>query len=242
MEARRIAVPATLGQQQVESLAADLAGAVADPQVATIVLEGTDEAFCRGLDADALLATDSEDERRRAIENYQACLRQIRLGPKPALALVDGPALGGGVGLVAACDVVVATNRASFAFPESLFGLIPAMVLPLALERMRPQQARLWAVTATSRTAAEALAVGLVDQVVPADKLAGTAKRWIRQLGRARPAGLAQLASFSAHVATLSIEDALAEGGRVTLAASGDPAVRKALHSFREHGTLAWED
>jgi enoyl-CoA hydratase/carnithine racemase len=242
MEARRIGVPPSLGLQQVEALAAELAAATSDDSVSTIVLEGTNEAFCRGLDADALLATDDESERQRAVEGYQACLRSIRLGPKPALALVDGPALGGGVGLVAACDVAVATERSSFAFPESLFGLIPAMVLPLALERMRPQQARLWAITASSRTPEEALGAGLVDQLVPHDNLARTGKRWIRQLGRARPAGLARLATFSARAAVLSVEDALVEGGRITLAASGDPQVRKALRNFREHGVLSWED
>ena len=242
MEAGHIAVPGSLGLEAVEALAAQLATAISAANVSTIVLEGSSDAFCRGLDADALLATDDEEERRRAIEGYQACLRSIRLGPKPTLALVDGPALGGGVGIVAACDVAVATERASFAFPESLFGLIPAMVLPLALERMRPQQVRLWAITASSRTADEALAAGLVDQVVARDQLERAGKRWVRQLGRARPDGLAKLASFTARAAALSVEDALAEGGRITLAASGDPQVRKALRNFREHGLLSWED
>lgn len=242
MEACRISLPAALGLDTVEQLARDLEQAATDTGVRVIVLQGTGDTFCRGLDADELIATEDEAERRRAIEGYQRCLRALRLGPKPALALVDGAALGGGVGLVAACDVAVATERATFAFPEALFGLIPAMVLPLALERMRPQVARLWAITASSRGAEEALTAGLVDQLVAHPDLERAGKRWVRQLGRARAEGLAKLARFSARAATLSLEDALLEGGAITLAASGDPEVRRALRAFREHGVLNWED
>jgi enoyl-CoA hydratase/carnithine racemase len=114
------------------------------------------------------------------------------------------------------------------------------MILPLVLERMAPQKARLWAITASSRTAQEAFEAGLVDQVVPHERLERAGQRWARQLGRARPSGLDRLARFSAQATHLSLEDALAEGGRITLEATGDAEVRNALRSFRDHGT--WED
>ena len=237
---RQVPLPENLGLQVVAALAETLEALLADPSLRVLVLTGSADAFCRGLDAGELLATGAEADRGRAIADFQRCLQAIRLGPKPCVALVDGPAQGGGVGLAAACDVVVASERATFAFPETLFGLIPAMILPLVLERMAPQKVRLWAITAASRTAQEALEAGLVDQLVSSDQLDRAGQRWAHRLGRARPSGLGKLARFSARAAHLSPEDALTEGGRITLEATGDPEVRKALRSFQDHGS--WED
>lgn len=237
---RHIPLPGTLGLVTVAGLADELESVQSDPSVRVLTLSGSEDAFCRGLDADELLDAATEAQRSRAITDFQRCLRAIRLGPKPCVALVDGPAQGGGVGLAAACDVVVATERATFAFPETLFGLIPAMVLPLVFERMTRQKARLWAITASSRTAEAALEAGLVDQLVPSDKLEHAGRRWAQQLGRARPTALAKLAGFSARAACLPLGEALAEGGRITLGSTADPEARKALRSFRDQGT--WED
>ena len=78
---------------------------------------------------------------------------------------MEGAARGGGVGLAAACDVVVASEDSSFALPELLFGLLPAVALPFLLDRISIQAIRLWALTGHSRSAAEAMADGLVDQI-----------------------------------------------------------------------------
>lgn len=242
MEPRTIHIPPRLGLDSVERLRRELNEANLDAEVGVLVLRGSQEVFCNGLDTDELLLGADHAARARAIEGFQAVLAGIRLGPKPTLAVVAGSALGGGVGLVAACDLALGSTAASFAFPEALFGLIPAMVLPLALERMRPQVARLWALTASRRSAEEALSAGLLDQVVEPARLERAVTRWVRQLSRVRPEGVRQLMTFSARASRLSIEEALAEGGRITLEASGDDAVRSALSSFREHGVFSWED
>lgn len=242
METGRIQVPARLGAQSIAGFAAELEAAAANREVRVIVLEGSSEVFCRGLDTDELLQTSDPEVRLCAIEGFQRCLRAIRVGPKPTIAVVDAPAQGGGVGVAAAADLVLATERASFALPESLFGLIPAMVLPLLLERMRPQLARLWGLTAESHGAEEALAAGLVDRVAPHAELERAVRRAMRELGRPRPSGVAALRRFSARALELPLEQALAEGGALTLAASQEPAVVRALHDFREHGFIGWSD
>jgi enoyl-CoA hydratase/carnithine racemase len=156
--------------------------------------------------------------------------------------VVDGPAQGGGVGVAAAADFVLASERSSFALPEVLFGLIPAMVLPVLLERIRPQLARRWALTAESQGPSEALAAGLVDRVVPSAELERAERRVVRELSRARPAAVRALSAYSARALELPLVEALAAGGELTLAASLEPAVGRALRSFREYGMVDWDE
>ena len=241
MEACRIPLPPTLGLQSVRQLREQLEAAQQAQGPRVILLEGSAEAFCRGLDASELLSAPDPDDRAAAIRGFVGCLRLLRMGKKATLAAVDGPAMGGGVGLLAACDVVLASTRATFALPELLFGLVPAMVLPVVLERMAPQKARLWSLTAHARSSAEALTAGLVDEVVTPERLERAAKRWVRQLGRGQPEAVATLHDFSARVRSLPIDQALAAGGEVTQAATADPAVQRALAGFRS-GVSSWEE
>ena len=240
-QAATIELPALLDGPSVQSLRQRIASAEADLGVKVLVLSGSESVFCQGLDADKLVRTEPSETLGAAIEQFAAALRALRLGSKPSVALVDGPALGGGVGLAAACNGVVATERATFGLPEALFGLIPAMVLPLLLERMRPQKVRLWALTATRRSAEEALREGLVDEVVPSERLGRAARRWTRSLSRARPRAVRALAEFSLRAARLSLEEALGEGAALTHAAVSDPEVRRILRAFREEGMLDTE-
>jgi enoyl-CoA hydratase/carnithine racemase len=237
----RIELPPSLDGVTVRQLRQSVQSAEDDPRLRLLLLSGTEQAFCQGLDADGLSLPEQAEALRPAIEDFAATLRTIRLGSKPAVALVDGPALGGGVGLAAACDVVVATERASFGLPESLFGLIPAMVLPLLLERMAPQKARLWALTAHRRGAQEALEAGLADEVVPSAMLGRAGKRWTKSLSRARPRAVRALAEFSIRAASLPLCEALAEGAVLTRTAISDPEVRRALRIFHEEGVLDTE-
>src|SRR5438477_5999325 len=92
-----------------------------------------------------------------------------RSNGKVTLAVVDEQALGGGVGLAAVCDYVLATERATFGLPELLLGLVPATIFPILLERMPPQRARRLALLGHTQNAAQASASGLVDEVVASD-------------------------------------------------------------------------
>jgi enoyl-CoA hydratase/carnithine racemase len=168
-------------------------------------------------------------------------LLSLRSAPKPTIALVDGSASGGGVGLAAACDLVICTERASFAFPEVLFGLVPAMVLPLVLERMSPQRARLWALTGLAHGPEEALAAGLADVVIPSAALERELKRWLRKLARGHVRGVAELKRLT-ETLPLSLEQAIERGLQLTASALDDEAVLSAIRSFLDDGTPPWED
>ncbi len=242
MSERRIELPPSLDLGGVEALVATLEAALGDPSVRTLCLVGGGPVFCRGLDVDALLATEDLSLRRRAIVAYQRALVVLRGGGKPAVALVEGAAQGGGVGLAAACDVVVATTAATFALPEALFGLAPAMVLPILFERMTPQRARLLALTPHARTAAEALVLGLCDEVVAPMQAERAVGRWTKRLARVRPASARAIARVSSLCASRSLPEALAAAGELTFSATSDPAVIEALRRFREEGLVGEEE
>ncbi|MBN2196436.1 MAG: enoyl-CoA hydratase/isomerase family protein [Polyangiaceae bacterium] len=242
MSDRRIVLPPSLDFGGVSSLAEALDAALADRAVRVLMLVGEGKVFCRGLDVEALLATADRELVRGAIAVYQRALLALRRGGKPSVALVDGAAQGGGVGLAAGCSVVIATTSATFALPEALFGLAPAMVLPILFERMTVQRARLLALTPHARSAAEALAIGLCDEVVEPAQAERAVGRWVRWLCRVRPASAECIARIGSTVGTGSLEAALAAGGELTYAAASDSAVMDALQRFRESGRLGEED
>ena len=160
-----------------EAMIADLDAAftelAADDDVRVIVLAGAGKHFSAGADlqwmqraSQASEAWNLEDARR-----FAAMLARIESCPKPTVARVQGAALGGGVGLVAACDVAVAADNASFAVSEAKFGILPAVIGPYVTNAVGKRQARRLALTTARIAAAEALAIGLVQQVVPLAEL-----------------------------------------------------------------------
>lgn len=177
-----------------------------------LVIESVPGMFCRGMDLEFLIAHAGEDQTER-IAAYANCMERLRCCDKAVVCLIDGEAMGGGVGLAAAADVVIATARSVFALPECVLGLIPAMVMPLLCERMPVQKARWMALSSRSVKAEEALAIGLVDELVEGPIQAEQALRSVlKRLLRASPRAVARLKHFSTEIATLSRADALQAG------------------------------
>ena len=144
-----------------------------DDDVRVVVLTGAGSAFSAGADLEWMRASrDLSDERNRddtavmaaAFETVDAC-------PKAVVARVNGPAIGGGAGLVACADVAVAVEGARFAFAEVRLGLLPAVISPYVLRAIGPGRARELFTTGRAFDAAEAAAYGLVHRVVAADAL-----------------------------------------------------------------------
>ena len=147
--------------------------AVADTAVRVIVLAGEGKHFSAGADlqwmqraSTATLAWNVDDARR-----FAGMLSRIERCPKPTLARVQGAALGGGVGLTAACDIAIASEDASFAVSEAKFGILPAVIGPYVTNAIGKRQAKRLALTTERIGAAEALALGLVQKVVPVGDL-----------------------------------------------------------------------
>jgi methylglutaconyl-CoA hydratase len=155
---------------ELDSVFAQLAD---DASVRVIVLAGDGKHFSAGADLQwmqrasaASLEWNLQDARR-----FAAMLARIESCPKPTVARVQGAALGGGVGLACACDIAIASENASFAVSEARFGILPSVIGPYVVNAVGKRQARRLALTTTRIAAAEALAIGLVQQVVAGDAL-----------------------------------------------------------------------
>jgi enoyl-CoA hydratase/carnithine racemase len=238
-----ISVPATLDSMAVAVLASAIESAMRDDVVGVVVLQGSRDTFCKGLDLDEIASPEPDQSlnQRQAVADYCRCLEALRFSDKPTIAVVEGATAGGGVGLVAACDVVIASDTATFGLPEVLFGFAPAMVLPFLLERVPAHTARIWALTGIARPATEAQAQGLVDVVVSSNELLPELRRWLKSLRRGLRRGVKTIKQLSAIMPALDKSAALQLGQQSTLAALCDPGTVAAIRTFRNEGVLPWE-
>jgi methylglutaconyl-CoA hydratase/polyketide biosynthesis enoyl-CoA hydratase PksH len=183
-------LPDRLSAESVEQLHSVLQGDAGR----TLVLTGDPDIFCHGIDPDYLLSA-SDDEVTAVARRFDQCLALIQSYPAPTVAFVEGSALGGGVGLAAACDLVIARSSATFGLPELLFGLVPGVILPYLSSRMSAQAIRRMAYSGIAHTAFEARDSGLVD--VCDDATNGhVLRRWLRCLSRLNPEAVVELRSL----------------------------------------------
>ncbi|MCC6523239.1 MAG: enoyl-CoA hydratase/isomerase family protein [Polyangiaceae bacterium] len=241
MDAHPIELPETLSAASLEALEQALVRAEADARARVWLVTGGDGTFCRGMDLAGYAAGGVSGAALGSLRQFGACIGRLRRAGRPTIALVDGAVQGGGVGLAAACDIVLCTPRSSFALPEALFGLLPGIVLPVLLERMTLQQARLLTLLGSARDAGFAVAHGLADEVVPAGELRRRAARLGRELGRVGTPRVRGLRAWLYEAVTLDPEAALACGAEVTAELLKDDDVRRGIQAFLADGTPPWE-
>lgn len=160
-----------------------------DPNVRAVVLTGAGNAFSGGADlnmmkrvADYSTAENKDDARRLA-----HMLTSIYQSQKPTIALVNGPAMGGGLGLIAACDIAIGADTSFFALSEVRVGLIPAVISPFVTQAISVRQARRYFVTGERFDAQTAERIGLLHQVAPADALNDALDAMLENLLRGAP-------------------------------------------------------
>jgi methylglutaconyl-CoA hydratase len=160
-------------EAMIAELDAAFAALIDDEQVRVIVLAGDGKHFSAGADLQWMQRASmaSQDWNLQDARKFSAMLARIESCPKPTVARVQGAALGGGVGLACACDLAIAADNASFSVSEAKFGILPAVIGPYVTNAVGKRQAKRLALTATRIGAAEALAIGLVQQVVPLAEL-----------------------------------------------------------------------
>lgn len=163
-----------------------------DPQVQFLVLAGNGRSFSAGADLHWMRAMAAASE----ADNYaDACrlaelMRTLAFFPKPTLARVQGAAYGGGVGLIACCDIAISVSEAKFGLTESKLGLAPAVISPYVIGAIGARQALRLFLTAAVFDAPTARDLGLLHAVVPAHELDETLAREVRLLRRAGPAAM----------------------------------------------------
>jgi len=166
----------------------ELAAAFADVGDArAVVLSGDGASFSAGADVEWMRSSIdlSYDENVADALRLRAMLEAIDSCPAPVIGRVQGHALGGGCGLVACCDIVIAGPTTQFAFSEVKLGIVPAVISPFALGKIGTGSARRYFVTGERFSATEALRIGLIHEVT--DDLDGAVERVVRELLSAGP-------------------------------------------------------
>ncbi|MCF8177608.1 MAG: enoyl-CoA hydratase/isomerase family protein [Sulfuritalea sp.] len=141
---------------------------IADTEVRVLVISSTGKSFCAGADLNWMkrAAGYSNEDNLRDSRALAEMLRRLAQSPKPTIARVQGPAYGGGVGLVACCDVAIATFDAQFSLTEVKLGIIPAVISPHVIAAIGERYARRFMLTAERFSATEAYRMGLLHEIV----------------------------------------------------------------------------
>jgi methylglutaconyl-CoA hydratase len=215
----------------------------ADPDVRAIVLAAEGPAFCAGADLDWMrrMAQYSRDENRADALKLATMLRTIHECPKPVIARIHGPAFAGGVGLVAACDIAVASINAEFCLTETKLGLIPATIAPYVLRAMGANQARRYFLTAEKFDASEAFRIGLVHDIVPLEELDGTINRLLGTLMLTSAEAVTEAKRLVRDLAFRPIDDGLVADTAERIAAIRQSVDgREGIASFLEKRKPRW--
>ena len=160
-----------------------------DPATRAVVLTGAGSTFSAGADLNWMrdMAAASEDENREDSLALAALMRTLNFLSKPTIARVNGSAYGGGVGLIACCDIAIGVEGAKFSLSEVKLGLAPAVISPYVVAAIGQRQARRMFLTAEVFAAEEALRIGLLHQCVAAGELDAAIERSLHWLGKGGP-------------------------------------------------------
>jgi methylglutaconyl-CoA hydratase len=183
----------------------------ADDSVRAIVLAAKGTAFCAGADLDWMrrMSVYSHDENRQDARKLADMLRTIYECDKPVIARVHGDAYAGGIGLVAACDIAVASLDVEFCLSETKLGLVPATISPYVIQAIGERQARRYMVTAEKFSASEAFRIGLVHELVAPDELDTRINTLLGTLMVTSAAAVASTKRLVREVAGRRVDDAL---------------------------------
>jgi len=188
----------------IVELTAALEAFGADAHVRVVVLAGSGPSFSAGADLNwmrAMAAASEADNRADALA-LARLMRALDELPKPTIARVHGAAFGGGVGLVACCDIAIGVSEARFGLTESRLGLLPAVISPYVIAAIGARQARRWFASAEVFDAATALRLGLLHEVVSTDALDVAVEHQAALLLKAGPVASARAKRLIADVAT----------------------------------------
>jgi methylglutaconyl-CoA hydratase len=212
------------------------------PSTRVAVLTGDGPAFCAGADAEWMKRSKSfsREENERDAAALARLLTTIDDCPVPVIARVSGPALGGGAGLVAACDIAVADEAAQFGFPEVRLGLIPAVISTFVLPRIGTRAARRYFVTGERFAAPQALALGLIHEVTRTDALDSKVESIVREILQGGPGAVGAAKRLIRKVANLPRDQAIEETIRVISAIRVSPEAQEGLTAFLEKRKPNW--
>jgi methylglutaconyl-CoA hydratase len=209
------------------------------------MLTGAGDVFCAGADIGEMRAAGAAPPAQNEADSrrFATMLERLERQPQPTLALVNGAAFGGAVGLIAACDIALAATSARFALSEVRLGLVPAMISPYVIRAIGTREARRWFLSGEAMDAATALRIGLVHEAVDPGSLAAAADGVLGALLAGAPGAQAEIKRLIRHATGRSDagdEAMLADTARWIARVRAGPEAREGLSSFLERRKPRW--
>ena len=227
----------------IAALIDELGRLEADPRVRVLVLTANGKSFSAGADLSWMrrMADYSREENLQDARQLAELMRKLDGFPRPTLALVQGAAYGGGVGLVACCDMVIASHKASFCLSEVKLGLIPAVISPYVVSAIGPRAARRYFLSAERFSAVEASRINLVHELVAPEELQAKGAEFCSLLLKNGPYAMAAAKDLIAAVARGPIDQAMIHDTAERIADTRASAEGcDGLTAFLEKRTPSW--
>jgi len=209
-----------------------------------VILTGAGKAFCSGMDLEMLaaIAQQSAAENQEDSRRLAKLFRRIWSFPRPLIAAVNGAALAGGCGIATLCDFTLAVPEAKFGYTEVKIGFLPALVSVFLIRQIGEKRTRDLLLTGRIIEAAEAKELGLVNEIVPAEKLLERSRELAQLLIAASPASLSRakrlMTSAAAAGVDADLERAILENARIRCT----PDFKEGLASFLEKRKPVWRE
>ncbi|MBF0289175.1 MAG: enoyl-CoA hydratase/isomerase family protein [SAR324 cluster bacterium] len=212
-----------------------------DQGTRVIVLTGTGNTFCAGADLhDMQSATQSPDYAKQMGLQLGKMLQCINQCSRPVIAMVNGPAMGGGMGLVCVADIVLASSQVNFSFPEVHLGLVPAVISPFVIQRIGAIQTRRFFLTGEPFSAKAALMLGLVTEVSAPEQLNEVCQTYARHLLAGGPQALAECKRLIHYVTANGIEKNLKYTPEIFVKMLDSVEAKEGIQAFHEKRSPNW--
>jgi methylglutaconyl-CoA hydratase len=221
-------------------LVAHLRATANDPEVRVVVLTGSGTTFCAGADLAGAVAASSGGFAAGGTAGLVDVLVAMLDHPKPIIGRIQGHVAGGGNGLVAACDIAIASADARFAFSEVRVGVAPAIISVVCLQVMHRRDAQELLLTGERVSAQRVLDAGLVTRVVEADGLDTAVQAYVEQLRLGGPEALARTKELLRRVPALARDEALAWTAEVSASLFTSTEAREGMTAFLEKRKPEW--
>jgi len=213
-------------------------------ELRAVVLAGAGKTFCAGADVTWMSKTVqyTEEENVRDAMAMSRMFAAINELPLAVIGRIHGAALGGGAGLAAVCDIVVASDDALFGFTEVKLGIIPAVISPFALAKIGQSAARELFLTGARFPASRAKEIGLVHAVVPASELDAAVSHYVHEILSAGPEAVAAAKGLVPHVWELTVDEAMQITARAIATRRVSPEGQDGLRAFLEKRPPSWSE
>ncbi len=231
-----------LNGEVITRLGEALAAARGDANVRAVVLTGAGKVFSAGADLKWMLRMKdaSAEENLRDARQTAAVFAELYDFPRPVIAAVNGPARGGGVGLIAACDFAIASKTAHFAFTEVRVGIIPAMISPFVLRKMGESRTRRLFITGETFSAPQAAEWGLLDRAVEPEQLETAVGELVQTLRQSGPSAIGAVKQLIRRVSDAPEADLADITARLIAEIRATEEAREGMAAFLEKRPPKW--